>query len=220
MVSYNSYNYKINLNNDIKKPNTNNDIIASFNNELLYKNAEIPPIYYENRNFNFIKKNKRMPTPMPTSISTPIYNINTILNDQCGAILFDKSGQYVLIIKQRLSNKWGLPKGHMNKRELLNDDKLECVKREINEETGINLNKIKYFMYESEYINNRLFYIFHLHKYKEKINLNPFDLNEICDYTWISIIDLHTFLKNNQCNKTLRDMENSTIIKYKLWKSM
>ena len=105
----------------------------------------------------------------------------------------------------------------MNKREIINNDKMECVKREINEETGINLNKIKYYYIDSLCINNREFFIFQINKYKESINLNPFDLNEICDYEWISLWDLHNFCKSNNCNRTLREMERLHM-KHKLFK--
>jgi 8-oxo-dGTP pyrophosphatase MutT (NUDIX family) len=184
-------------------------------------------INYSNSHFNFVKKNKRL----NNTIQHHIHELNQshdeelheeskeeYKNDQCGGILFDKTGKYVLLIKQRLSNKWGLPKGHMNKREIINNDKMECVKREINEETGINLNKIKYYYIDSLCINNREFFIFQINKYKESINLNPFDLNEICDFEWISIWDLHNFCKNNNCNRTLREMERLHM-KHKLFKT-
>ena len=189
-------------------------------------------INYSNSHFNFIKKNKRLNTTIQYQTTPPldeskppldkskelIINDEEYKNDQCGGILFDKSGNYVLLIKQRLSNKWGLPKGHMNKREIINNDKMECVKREINEETGINLNKLKYYYTDNLCINNREFFIFQINKYKESINLNPFDLNEICDYEWISIWDLHNFCKNNNCNRTLREMERLHM-KHKLFKN-
>ena len=177
-------------------------------------------INYSNSHFNFIKKNKRLNTTIQYELKQESHEESKeeYKNDQCGGILFDKTGKYVLLIKQRLSNKWGLPKGHMNKREIINNDKMECVKREINEETGINLNKIKYYYIDSLCINNREFFIFQINKYKESINLNPFDLNEICDYEWISIWDLHNFCKNNNCNRTLREMERLHM-KHKLFKN-
>ena len=81
---------------------------------------------YNNNHFNFNKKNKRLTIHNNSNNNNFEYK-----NDECGGIIFDKSGNYVLLIKQRLSNKWGLPKGHMNTRELLYDNKLACVKREI-----------------------------------------------------------------------------------------
>ena len=47
---------------------------------------------------------------------------------------------------------------------------------------------------------------------KEYINLNPYDLNEICDYQWVSIWELAQFIFNNKCNRTLRDLDKSNII--------
>ena len=209
-------------NNLIHKKTTknNDDFITQYMNifyNTLYNDTNTQQLNYKNNNFNFIKKNKRLHIHNNNNDNDKL-TTNTHNDDQCGAVLFDKSGNFVLLIKQRLSNKWGIPKGHMNKRELLYDNKLECVKREIHEETGINLNKIKYECTESEYINNKLFYIIQIYKYKEHINLNPFDLNEISDYEWVSIYDLYNFCKINSCNKTLRDMVYSNTIKQKLFK--
>jgi 8-oxo-dGTP pyrophosphatase MutT (NUDIX family) len=60
---------------------------------------------------------------------------------RCGGIILNKNLDSVLIVLNRDSlskgePKWGLPKGHINKNELLH----HCAKREIEEETGLNIN--------------------------------------------------------------------------------
>ena len=53
-----------------------------------------------------------------------------------GAIIFD-SDLNLLIVHQKRSGKWSIPKGHLKNEK---EDKFECAKREIREETGLNIN--------------------------------------------------------------------------------
>lgn len=59
---------------------------------------------------------------------------------RCGGIILNKKLDSVIIVLNRDSlskgePKWGLPKGHLNQGELLH----QCANREIEEETGLNL---------------------------------------------------------------------------------
>ncbi len=170
---------------------------------------------YSNDHFNFTKKNKRLDMSINKNNidykkkdNTPKENDFT----ECGAIIMDKSCKYILLIKQRLSNKWGLPKGHMEKEEIEKNNILNCIKREINEETGINLNKINYnyidmrYFYNNKYYN-RVLFVFRINKDIKYINLNPWDLNEICDTKWIEIKYLKDFMCENNCNTSLRNID-------------
>ena len=73
-------------------------------------------------------------------------NINKVT--ECGILLLNqtknnkcRSFDKMLIIYQNESKKWGLPKGHLDDREFLNKQFMECAKRELYEETGIYLNR-------------------------------------------------------------------------------
>jgi 8-oxo-dGTP pyrophosphatase MutT (NUDIX family) len=66
---------------------------------------------------------------------------------RCGVVLISKNTNSVLIIKERIrrtpnSGKWGLPKGQME--EIDKRNKFACAKRELREETGINLDLIQH----------------------------------------------------------------------------
>ncbi len=62
-------------------------------------------------------------------------NIKTDLS--AGIIIFDKKTKTFLVIKQN-NGIWGFPKGHPNQNETL----ILAAKRELLEETGINLDKL------------------------------------------------------------------------------
>lgn len=123
----------------------------------------------------------------------------------------------ILIIKQRLGNNWGLPKGHKEENENLE----ECALREIKEETGYDFKELEegidylriYFKDNAKNcileknIKRITFYMFvllrkgnHIPKYKR-------DTNEIKEITWINVGRLRKlFFKchpNFKCNRTL-----------------
>jgi 8-oxo-dGTP pyrophosphatase MutT (NUDIX family) len=56
---------------------------------------------------------------------------------RCGAII--KIGSKYVIVKQRSSGKWGIPKGSLRYRE----DAITCILRELYEETNINVKNMK-----------------------------------------------------------------------------
>lgn len=65
---------------------------------------------------------------------------------RAGAIILDQSLNYCLMVYQRKSELWGIPKG---RREIqCGEDYKMCMYREVLEETGLDLNK-----YEFEYLD-------------------------------------------------------------------
>jgi 8-oxo-dGTP pyrophosphatase MutT (NUDIX family) len=121
---------------------------------------------------------------------------------RCGGIILNKSLDSVLIVLNRDSlskgePKWGLPKGHINKNELLH----HCAKREIEEETGLTINicngspRIK--------INDTYYYLLIID------NSGPFfpkDTKEIALVQWHKIEKL----KQINTNRGLKKMEQIT----------
>jgi 8-oxo-dGTP pyrophosphatase MutT (NUDIX family) len=107
----------------------------------------------------------------------------------------------IVIVKQNGSAKWGLPKGHMTN---TCEQYFRCAKREMYDETGINLNNIPYIKYGTIILNERLFYLLSL-KTLKKIYLNPKDQVEISDSVWINVKTLLYKISPEQLNKTLRD---------------
>lgn len=121
--------------------------------------------------------------------------------EECGAIVFDRLGESVLIIFQKESQKWGLPKGHIDPKEGANY--FECAKRELEEETGIMMNLIKYRRVGTCVIRNKIFYIVQL--MKDVHRLRPMDHNEIGEIKWLNVEQIRSFVKAQQCNVTLRE---------------
>lgn len=127
--------------------------------------------------------------------------------EQCGVVLLNgASYPLVLLVHQVESKKWGLPKGHLTDREKLNRDYYFCAKRELFEETGIMLSTNKHRRYNKLLLNRKLFYVVQM--FKEFIYVQPIDKNEISDFVWYPILELDQFIKKNNCNRTIKDLEN------------
>jgi 8-oxo-dGTP pyrophosphatase MutT (NUDIX family) len=77
------------------------------------------------------------------------YNLECLYEHSCGAVVFRKiNDEYrFLLIKNRRSNHWGFPKGHMEKGETQE----ETAMREVLEETGVHIRIFSDFSYESRY---------------------------------------------------------------------
>ena len=139
-------------------------------------------------------------------------------NLECGGIIINYDLSQLLIVYQRASQKWGLPKGHMNINEIKRGNivgKLECSKREILEETGIDLNRVQHKIIGKENMNNKLFYIYKLEN--QIIDLEPEDNNEIEGIQWMDICEIENFINNYDCNRSLRELnKRKTRIKKKI----
>lgn len=126
--------------------------------------------------------------------------------NECGIVLINKQFDKILIIFQNESLKWGLPKGHMDPRELSNKAYFDCAKRELLEETGIMITTHKYRKLGTFLIKDKLFYTLQLLK---DINIKkPMDTNEIGDIKWLPIKNIFNFMKTAQCNVTLKELNN------------
>lgn len=135
------------------------------------------------------------------------YCNNSKTIEQCGIILLNGSSYpLVLLVHQAESKKWGLPKGHLTDREKQNKNYYFCAKRELFEETGIMLSTNKHRRYNTLLLNRKLFYVVQM--FKEFIYVQPIDKNEISDFIWYPILELDKFIKKNECNRTIKDLEN------------
>lgn len=77
------------------------------------------------------------------------YSLECLYEHSCGAVVYRIINGEVryLLIKNRRSNHWGFPKGHMEKGET----REETAIREVLEETGVHINIIDNFCSESQY---------------------------------------------------------------------
>lgn len=77
------------------------------------------------------------------------YHLDCLYENSCGAIVY----RYInglprfLLIKNKRSSHWGFPKGHME----LGETQLDTARREVLEETGINIDIIEDFCCTSDY---------------------------------------------------------------------
>lgn len=126
--------------------------------------------------------------------------------NECGVVLFNKEFDKFLIIFQKESLKWGLPKGHVDKNEFCQNAYFDCAKRELLEETGIMINNHKHRKLGSFVIRDKMFYVMQLMK---DISLRqPIDTKEIGGIRWLAVTNLIDFLTNYSCNVTLKELNN------------
>ena len=102
--------------------------------------------------------------------------------------------EYVLV-QGRHTGKWSFPKGHSDEGE----SPMECTKREIWEETGIEQlpDPVEYLK-----IGYGNYYVFVL---PSKYNLFPHDTNEIMKTAWVSMEEMKTMELNADVNQYIRN---------------
>lgn len=113
---------------------------------------------------------------------------------KAGGIIFNKDLNKVILVLNRLSyqkgeNKWGLPKGHIEKNEKIN----MCAMREIKEETGLEFQLFS--RHRCIKINNSYYFIIVLNT-NQDIDLQPLDNNEIIFTKWFDLEEIQKLNKN------------------------
>lgn len=125
----------------------------------------------------------------------PPFPLNKSYKERCikqktyGAILRirDKSGiELYGLVQGRYTGKWSFPKGHSN----YGEEPIECMLREVWEETGIkNLpDPLEYLQ-----IGYGNYFVFNL---EEEIELIPIDKNEIIDTKWVTLEEMERMSLN------------------------
>ena len=102
----------------------------------------------------------------------------------CGCIIMDKEKTKTLLIKGKMSECWGFPKGASEKNESLED----CAVRETYEETGLKV-EIKKDT-KKEVINGITYYHITVDDTANISYKDVPDKNEVCEIKWISLYDL------------------------------
>ena len=123
---------------------------------------------------------------------------------ECGVILFNFNMNEILLVFQKLSKKWGFPKGHMNINEVQSRQFFNCAKRELFEETNIDLRVQPHTKYGTLLICNKLFYIIGLKR--QALCAHAKDTQEISKIKWVNRHHLCNFVQQNSCNITLRTL--------------
>jgi 8-oxo-dGTP pyrophosphatase MutT (NUDIX family) len=137
----------------------------------------------------------------PTQIEQPIQQQSRQVIKECGVILLNQSMEKVIFVLQRASKKWGLPKGHISDEEMEQELYYDCAVRELYEETGIILGKIRHHVLGNILWSGKLFYIIQIQT--DFLYLNPLDRREICKARWIPIATIQEFTEQQSCNITV-----------------
>ena len=117
---------------------------------------------------------------------------------KAGAIILNNNMDKCLMVFQKSSNLWGIPKGQKED----NEDSYVCMIREVKEAVGLNLNNIKFEILKSAIIMNESFiYIIRLLLDSLPICSPPLENNqdnyEIGKIEWIILKD--AYIKKNNC---------------------
>lgn len=120
---------------------------------------------------------------------------------RAGALILNADMDKCLMVFQKSSLLWGIPKGQKEE----NEDCYICMVREVKEEVGLNLNNLKYEILESITIHEESYiYIIKLFLDPLPICSPPFedgnDNHEIEKIEWVNIEDAYK-RKNNSITK-------------------
>lgn len=120
---------------------------------------------------------------------------------RAGALILNYHMDKCLMVFQKSSKLWGIPKGHKEEDE----DNYVCMVREVREEVGLDLNNIKFEILDSSIINTGSFiYIIRLFSDPLPICSPPFEdgkeNHEIEKVEWVKL-DKAGLRKNNSITK-------------------
>ena len=133
---------------------------------------------------------------------------------KAGVILLNKEKNKIVIVRNKYNNwkpKWGLPKGHKEGTEKIE----ECARRELYEETGINI-KINH---NDPYIkvNNSTYFIYYCDDHILN-NLAPTESKEIAEIKLVSVYDiLYQYNINRELQIVINNKISSCVEKAKLF---
>lgn len=119
----------------------------------------------------------------------------------CGCIIMNEKKTKTLLVKGKLSECWGFPKGALENNESL----IECARRETLEETGIDFDITN--ATKKEVINN-INYYYTTFSSSGKLNTSSVDKNEISEIKWVRISELLKYSIPN-INKSIKIFINS-----------
>lgn len=122
----------------------------------------------------------------------------------CGAVVYTKSDRELefLIIKHKSGEHWGFPKGHVE----VGESEYETAIREVNEETGLNIELREGFTYRMKYSPKvgtikEVVYFVGLSKDKSV----KCQESEISDHQWLTLKDAIDLVTHDNSRKLLRE---------------
>ena len=125
-------------------------------------------------------------SPRPRLLSSPPSPTMTRKQDKVYGGIIQSANNRFLLVRGRLSGKWSFPKGHIEPGETA----LECVCREIREETGYNILPKPLRCVP---LHGGTYYLFWMPVEPDPI---PRDTNEITEAGWFSRDEIRTMKTN------------------------
>ena len=137
------------------------------------------------------------------------FSISYAYEKSCGAIIFRKDDNEIkfLLVRQRLSNSWSFPKGHI----MLGESEHQTARREVFEEVGIKTSFYPDFRIEQYYhikpnIVKKV--IIFLSKFSGEIKI---DNNEIINYLWVDEKSVPKYLHKKDAMYVIKRAKNYII---------
>ena len=129
----------------------------------------------------------------------------TTNKSKAGAILLlaENGYTYILLVLGRAANKWGIPKGSIEKDESLED----AANREVYEETGIEIDKFDTKRMLSH--NKSSYKLIYLPGCKKDYLIGTNDAREIKSVKWFSIRELLN-IEQHRSNSTIKFLYRKT----------
>lgn len=137
------------------------------------------------------------------------YRIEPLYHKSCGAIVYRRreAGLEFLILNEQNSEKWGFPKGHMERGE----SERETAAREIFEEAGFRPELQQEFREEIHYrisAAGEKSVIYFLSEYDGPIRVRP---NEIADYAWITTDSARQYLHRSNLIRVIEKARDTVL---------
>lgn len=132
------------------------------------------------------------------------YELDCLHERSCGAVVYRtiKGRVRFLLIKNRGSQHWGFPKGHVEP----NESAEETAKREVLEETGLKIDILPEFASESEYIiQNKIRKCVTIFLAKTSQKTTRIQQEEIGDYAWLEFEQALERLKFENDRRILKE---------------
>jgi 8-oxo-dGTP pyrophosphatase MutT (NUDIX family) len=173
--------------NQIYKKHAVNTVLHSAFNSLSFKGSR----GYSN-NTSFKVKQQPPKPPQQQQDKQPVYGGILILQK-------DNTPPKYALVQGRYTGKWSFPKGHANEDE----SPLNCTKREILEETGIETLPQPEAYIEIGFGNYYVFY------FKEEVQLQPRDENEIINSRWVTLEEMERMPLNADASNYRKQLISS-----------
>lgn len=120
----------------------------------------------------------------------------------CGALIISQRGDTCLLVRQRDTKKWGLPKGSRN----LDENPKEGMVREVLEETGLDLDRCRHRVVGWHRRQKYMIFVIRLQQPHQHIRICPRDSNEIDCAQWLKWNDVPGLLMNHITRVTLFEL--------------